>query len=189
MDHLKCLAGAFSIILKKEGNDLKFHKCFTAILCAVIVLSVSGCGISPQSVAEAPVSTASDERTTESMPTQTVDSMFTNLPNSVTEKEGLLQIEAVVLCPQQIASPVISYNANYGGTQCTIEKLQNELMPEATCRNVQIVADEQNGAEQPAQIASLTDSTGNVLIGEILSYPGHFTCWMDLPDACFFRYD
>jgi len=58
-------------------------------------------------------------------------------------------------------------------------------MPEATSRNIQIVADEQNGAEQSAQLASLTDSTGNVLIGEIMSYPGHFTCWMDLPDACF----
>lgn len=183
MDHLKCLAGAFSIIFKKEGNDLKFRKCFTAILCAIVVLSVSGCGVPSQSVAEAPASTVPDERTNESMSTQTVDSMFSNLPNSVTEKDGLLQIEAVVLYPQQIASPVISYSVNYGGTQCTIEKLQNELMPEATSRNIQIVADEQNGAEQSAQIASLTDSTGNVLIGEILSYPGRFTCWMDLPDT------
>lgn len=183
MDHLKCLAGAFSIIFKKEGNDLKFRKCFTAILCAIVVLSVSGCGVPSQSVAEAPASTVPDERTNESMSTQTVDSMFSNLPNSVTEKDGLLQIEAVVLYPQQIASPVISYSVNYGGTQCTIEKLQNELMPEATSRNLQIVADEQNGAEQSAQIASLTDSTGNVLIGEILSYPGRFTCWMDLPDT------
>ena len=81
--------------------------------------------------------------------------MFSNLPNSVTEKDGLLQIEAVVLYPQQIASPVISYSVNYGGTQCTIEKLQNELMPEATSRNIQIVADEQNGAEQSAQSARL----------------------------------
>lgn len=58
-------------------------------------------------------------------------------------------------------------------------------MPEAAIRNIQITADEQNGIEQSAQLASLTDPTGNELIGELLSYPGHFTYWMDLPDACY----
>lgn len=164
---------------------MKFRKCFAAILCAAIVLFVSGCGVSSQSVAEVSASAAPGEHVNESISTQTTDSMFTNLPNSITEEGGLLQIEAVVLCPQQITSPVASYSVNYGGTQCAIEKLQNKLMPEATSQNIQIVADEQNSVKQYAQIASLTDSTGNVLIGEILSYPGHFTCWMDLPDACF----
>lgn len=111
--------------------------------------------------------------------------MFTDLPDSITEKDGLLQIEAVVLCPRQIASAVVSYGVNYGGSRCAIEKLQNELMPEAAIQNKLIIASEQNCAEQSAQLASLTDSTGNVLIGEILSYPGHFTCWMDLPDTCY----
>ena len=60
---------------------MKFRKCFTAILCAIVVLSVSGCGVPSQSVAEAPASTVPDERTNESMSTQTVDSMFSNLPN------------------------------------------------------------------------------------------------------------
>ena len=88
MDHLKCLAGAFSIIFKKEGNDLKFRKCFTAILCAIVVLSVSGCGVPSQSVAEAPASTVPDERTNESTANE----------NHSASHAGIAKVNSILAC-------------------------------------------------------------------------------------------
>lgn len=162
---------------------MQFRKCFTVILCAVIALLASGCGVSPQRAAEVPASTAHGEHVNEAVSAQTLDSMLANLPDSITEEDGLLQIDAAVLCPRQITAPVSIYSVNYGGAQCAIEKLHNEMIPEAAIKNMQITAHEQHGVEQCAQLASLTDSTGNVIIGEIMSYPGYFNCWQDLPEA------
>lgn len=102
-------------------------------------------------------------------------------PASAEENEGLLHVDANVICPA-LDMPVVCYSVEYGGGGCDMERFCACMMPDAEVRTSQMPVDEPGGSTQCMQIAELADALSGGVQTSARCCSGCFKYIARLPD-------